>query len=140
MVVDSGKRNSCNQFTAVRTESRVKKLSRPALIEREKMATVSKKTVSISRIAALCLALLIFVFLAMFPLSFAAQTRTTQNWIATWTTANADLSNPVIRAIAAHDVTEFSNETYRGIVRTTIGGPRHSHSRGQYLRFAANHV
>ncbi len=86
------------------------------------MVTESKKTVSISRSAAPCLALSMFVFLAMFPRAFEAQTRTPQNWMATWTTANGDLSNPVTRAIAAHDVTEFTNQTYRGVVHTTIGG------------------
>ena len=86
------------------------------------MAIVSMKVVSNSRSAAPCMAISMFVFLAMFPRPFAAQTRTAQNWIATWTTANSDLSNPVMRVIAEHDVTEFSNQTYRGIVRTTIGG------------------
>lgn len=86
------------------------------------MPTGSKITFSTSSIAAVCMAISVFVFLAMFPRAFAAQTRTAQNWIATWTTANGDISNPVMRAMAAHDVTEFSNQTYRGIVRTTIGG------------------
>jgi lysophospholipase L1-like esterase len=65
---------------------------------------------------------LVVAFLAWFPRAFAAENQTAQKWIATWTTANVDLSNPIIRALSAHDVTEFNNQTYRGIVHTTIGG------------------
>jgi lysophospholipase L1-like esterase len=86
------------------------------------MATESKKTVSTSGIVAPCLSISVFVFLAMFPRPFAAETERVENWIAAWTTANVDPSNSAMRSLSAHDVTEFSNQTYRGIVRTTIGG------------------
>jgi lysophospholipase L1-like esterase len=69
----------------------------------------------------LCISM-VLAFLTMFPRAFAAENKTAGNWIATWTTANSDLSNPAMRERAAHEVTEFSNQTYRGIVRTTIGG------------------
>src|SRR5450432_3054218 len=86
------------------------------------MAIVSKKMVLISGIAAFCLTIWLFVFLAVFTRALASENKSAQNWIATWATSNVDLSNPVMRAIAEHDVTEFSNQTYRGIVRSTIGG------------------
>jgi lysophospholipase L1-like esterase len=86
------------------------------------MATVSMKTVSSSGIAASWVAISVFVFLAMFPSPFAAETKSAQNWIAAWTTANVDLSNSVMQSLSAEEVTEFSNQTYRGIVRTTVAG------------------
>src|SRR5450631_3380137 len=86
------------------------------------MATVSCSTGFAAPIVTPFISTIALVFLAMFPRAFAAENKTTQNWIAAWTTANVDLSNPVMRSLSAHDVTEFNNQTYRGIVRTTIGG------------------
>lgn len=76
----------------------------------------------VARIVAPNLLLIAFVCFALFPRAFAAETGSSRNWIASWTTSNADLSNPVMQSLAAHDVTEFNNQTFRGIVRTTIGG------------------
>lgn len=47
-----------------------------------------------------------------------------QDWIATWTTANSDIANPDMAALLTpgHDLTEFSNQTIRNIIHTTIGG------------------
>ncbi len=86
------------------------------------MAAVSYSTGSAARIVMPLISIIALVFLAMFPRAFAAGNKSDRNWVATWTTANVDLSNPVMRARTTHDVTEFSNQAYRGIVRTTIGG------------------
>jgi lysophospholipase L1-like esterase len=58
------------------------------------------------------------------PNATATENRTSQDWIATWITANLDLSNPQMAVVskAYHDLTEFNNQTIRGIVHTTIGG------------------
>ncbi|HEY2351158.1 MAG TPA: SGNH/GDSL hydrolase family protein [Candidatus Acidoferrum sp.] len=66
----------------------------------------------------------ISALLPTFAPACAAEEKPQQNWIATWTTANTDIANPVMQAILKppHEPTEFSNQTIRAIVRTTIGG------------------
>ncbi len=66
----------------------------------------------------------LIVVLAL-PFSTFAESKNAKNWIATWTTANADTANPVMSALisAGHGFSEFNNQTIRNIVHTTIGGP-----------------
>jgi lysophospholipase L1-like esterase len=75
-------------------------------------------------ISSVCIFLFVSILLSAFPCALAAENKGEQKWVATWTTANADLSNLDIAALAkaGKDPTEFSNQTIRGIVRTTIGG------------------
>jgi lysophospholipase L1-like esterase len=66
----------------------------------------------------------IFALAITLPCAMAAEPRPNENWIATWTTANSDSTNPVIQQIIKtnRDVTEFDSQTIREIVRTTVGG------------------
>jgi lysophospholipase L1-like esterase len=69
---------------------------------------------------------LLWVFAFTIALSGATRTenKSSQNWIATWCTANQDLSNPEMAVVSSayHDLTEFNNQTIREIIHTTIGG------------------
>jgi lysophospholipase L1-like esterase len=58
------------------------------------------------------------------PGAIGTETKASQEWIATWITANLDLSNRQIAVVsgASRDLTEFNNQTIRGIVHTTIAG------------------
>jgi lysophospholipase L1-like esterase len=66
----------------------------------------------------------ILAFATALPSATATENKTAKNWIATWITANQDLSNPqmVLVSNAYHDLTEFNNQTIREIIHTTIGG------------------
>ena len=86
------------------------------------MAKLSCSSGSAAPLVTRLISIIALAFLAVFPRAFAAEDKTDRNWIATWTTANVDLSNSVMQSLSAHDVTEFSDQTFRGIVRTTIGG------------------
>jgi lysophospholipase L1-like esterase len=63
-------------------------------------------------------------FAAALPSATGTENKTSQNWMATWITANMDLSNTQMAVVsnAYHDLTEFNNQTIRGMVHTTIGG------------------
>jgi len=63
-------------------------------------------------------------FAAALPSGTATENKAEQHWIATWITANQDLSNPQMALVsnAYHDLTEFKNQTIREIIHTTIGG------------------
>jgi lysophospholipase L1-like esterase len=58
------------------------------------------------------------------PSVTSAENETSNQWIATWITANQDLSNPqmILASNAFHDLTEFNNQTIREIIHTTIAG------------------
>ena len=58
------------------------------------------------------------------PSATGAENKTSNDWIATWITANQDLSNPqmILVSNAYHDLTEFNNQTIREIIHTTIAG------------------
>jgi lysophospholipase L1-like esterase len=63
-------------------------------------------------------------FAGALPAATGTENKSFQNWIATWSTANQDLSNPEMAVVsnAYHDLTEFDNQTIREIIHTTIGG------------------
>ncbi len=56
--------------------------------------------------------------------SFAGAATKGQHWVATWSTANSSLANPT--ALSRYKLsgapTEFSNQTIRNIVHSTVGG------------------
>jgi len=58
------------------------------------------------------------------PSATGTENKTSDDWIATWITANQDLSNPemILVSNAYHDLTEFNNQTIREIIHTTIAG------------------
>jgi lysophospholipase L1-like esterase len=66
----------------------------------------------------------ILAFAVVLPGATRTENKSSQNWIATWSTANQDLSNPEMAIVsnAYHDLTEFNNQTIREIIHTTIGG------------------
>src|ERR1700686_3260054 len=66
----------------------------------------------------------ILAFATALPSATATENKATQDWIATWITANQDHSNPQMAVVsnAYHDLTEFNNQTIREIIHTTIGG------------------
>jgi lysophospholipase L1-like esterase len=66
----------------------------------------------------------ILAFAVVLPGATRTENTSSQNWIATWSTANQDLSNPEMAIVsnAYHDLTEFNNQTIREIIHTTIGG------------------
>jgi lysophospholipase L1-like esterase len=70
------------------------------------------------------LSLCAVAFAAALPSGTATENKAEQHWIATWITANQDLSNPQMALVsnAYHDLTEFKNQTIREIIHTTIGG------------------
>jgi lysophospholipase L1-like esterase len=70
------------------------------------------------------LSLCILAFAAALPSGTATGNKAEQHWIATWMTANQDLSNPQMALVSSayHDVTEFKNQTIREIVHATVGG------------------
>jgi len=63
-------------------------------------------------------------FATALPSATATENEASQDWIATWITANQDLSNPQMAVVsnAYHDLAEFNNQTIRQIIHTTIGG------------------
>jgi len=58
------------------------------------------------------------------PSATGTENKTSDDWIATWITANQDLSNPemILVSNVYHDLTEFNNQTIREIIHTTIAG------------------
>jgi len=66
----------------------------------------------------------ILAFATVLPSATATENKATQDWIATWITANQDHSNPQMAVVsnAYHDLTEFNNQTIREIIHTAIGG------------------
>jgi len=66
----------------------------------------------------------ILAFATALPSATATENKATQDWIATWITANQDHSNTQMAVVsnASHDLTEFNNQTIREIIHTTIGG------------------
>ena len=58
------------------------------------------------------------------PSATATENKTSQAWIATWITANLDLSDPLMPTVskAFYDLTQLNNQTIRDVVHTTIGG------------------
>jgi hypothetical protein len=63
-------------------------------------------------------------FAAALSSGTATENKAEQHWIATWITANQDLSNHQMALVsdAYHDLTRFKNQTIREIIHTTIGG------------------
>jgi lysophospholipase L1-like esterase len=63
-------------------------------------------------------------FAAALSSGTATENKAEQHWIASWITANQDLSNPQMALVsdAYHDLTRFKNQTIREIIHTTIGG------------------
>jgi lysophospholipase L1-like esterase len=58
------------------------------------------------------------------PLACASDTKFDGSWVATWSTSNMDVANPVMAGLMTgpRDFREFSNQTIREIVHTTVAG------------------
>jgi lysophospholipase L1-like esterase len=66
----------------------------------------------------------IFVFTVARPSATATESKASQEWIASWITANVDLSNQEMVVVSndSHALREFNNQTIRGIIHTSIAG------------------
>ena len=66
----------------------------------------------------------ILAFAVALPTAIGTENKASQEWIATWITANLDLSNQEMAVVSStsHDLTEFNNQSIRGIIHTTIAG------------------
>jgi lysophospholipase L1-like esterase len=70
------------------------------------------------------LVLVILAFAVVLPPVTATDSKAPQEWMATWMTANLDLSNQEMAVVLSdsHGLREFNNQTIRGIIHTTIAG------------------
>ena len=70
------------------------------------------------------IALVILAFAVALPRATGTDSKAPQEWIATWMTANLDLSNQEMAVVLSdsHGLREFNNQTIRGIIHTIIAG------------------
>jgi lysophospholipase L1-like esterase len=82
------------------------------------------KTISALYLSRVLVFSFVYLFVCAAAFVSADGKNSEQNWVATWATANIDISNPDMAALNAvnHSFTNFSNQTIRNIVHTTIGG------------------
>ena len=68
--------------------------------------------------------LVILAVATALPSAMGTDNTVSQDWIATWMTANLDLANQEMAVVLndSHGFREFNNRTIRGIIHTTIAG------------------